>query len=307
MVVTKVGLDSSPTLRFGRAGIPVVALAFVAAAVAAPAWLPADVVLAQGGGTATYNWSVDAVLCPTGYDNQQPDDVCFALEGDIPGPTILVEQGTGVAVNVLNNLPATLSTLPIDPGVRADLEQAWVSVHTNGVTASHAKDGIDAVPGTLFVDSSIAPATTFEYEYTANAEGAFQYHDMVATGKGREATERGLYGTVLVSPTEEDPNSWFGTPLDLHLLDKGPNGGLGLDATVSAGQTFTLASTGLGNFVWTVTLIDPSETIVGTMEIAPEITDYIIVTNSDAGTYTWIAQSPNIPGPPFEGKVVVGA
>jgi FtsP/CotA-like multicopper oxidase with cupredoxin domain len=99
-----------------------------------------------------------------------------------PGPTIIVNQGDSVTINLTNNLPVPVSL--VIPGIN--------------VTAAAVAPGI-ALPGIL--TKEIPPdngATTVAYTFTASQPGTFVYHS--GTNPPLQV-EMGLLGAIIVRPT----------------------------------------------------------------------------------------------------------
>jgi len=249
--------------------------------------------------------NVTAIECPEDYDNQADDDVCLAYDGQIPGPTFVFAEGQRVQLEVRHNVSVT--ELGADPAVAEKLEQARYTLHRHGVSVAACEDGVARPRGTQVCDSTIQPGGTVTYNFTTRFPGFWHYHDHalgldVGTTHGEEAgamaEHRGLWGSFLVVPEDETA----GEVLDLHLLDTGPNGGLGLDANVTAGERFDLIAAGLGDAPWRVTLTAPDGTTVWREDLGPGVSRGHTVAEADPGTYTWRAASPLVGS--FEGEVV---
>ncbi len=104
----------------------------------------------------------------------------LAYNGSIPGPTLRVRQGSEILVNVTN---------------QTDTE---TTVHWHGLRLENQFDG---VPHNT--QAPIAPGDAYTHRLTFPDPGLYWYHPHV-----REyfAQEMGLYGNVLVEPT--DPSYW---------------------------------------------------------------------------------------------------
>ena len=246
-------------------------------------------------------WTVTAFPCPPGHDNgHEDDDLCLGYEGGLPGPTLVVEQGTTVELTVRNAIAASLDDLPPGTPIPDGLVQAAVSFHVHGMVLSVADDGLAPVPGTSIPDSSIAPGASRTYTFMATYPGVWHYHDHVMGPDGAHGQVRGLYGAIHVLDRGAAPEQ----VIDLHVLDTGAHGGLGVDATAAAGEPFTIAAIGLGNFWWTVTLTDPAGALVDTVALGPGVSLALRVPAAAPGTYTWEATSPLVRGA-ATGTVVV--
>jgi FtsP/CotA-like multicopper oxidase with cupredoxin domain len=103
----------------------------------------------------------------------------LAYNGLIPGPTLRVQQGSEVRVNVVNE---------------GDLE---ATVHWHGLRLDNRYDG------TLATQSPIPVGGRFEYRLTFPDPGIYWYHPHIREDYGQEM---GLYGNIVVTPSE--PAYW---------------------------------------------------------------------------------------------------
>jgi FtsP/CotA-like multicopper oxidase with cupredoxin domain len=259
--------------------------------------------------------AIEAIECPPGYDNQANDDVCLAYDGQIPGHTFVFDEGQRVELTLEHRVEETIANLDADPDLVEDLVSNRYSLHRHGVSVTACHDGVARPIGTQVCEStvgpqgSMAPDGSITYTFETAFPGVWHYHDHslglgVGTDHGNEAgpdaEHRGLWGAFRVVPDGETTNNVF----DLHLLDSGPNGGLGLDRTVETGERFELLATGLGDYPWTVQLENPNGVTIWTQEIGPGLTRGYTVDSATEGTYEWTAQSPRLPGEEFTGEVV---
>jgi FtsP/CotA-like multicopper oxidase with cupredoxin domain len=151
----------------GAAGAPVFNLD------AAPAYLT------QPDGQAVYSWGygcqtgsaptfLPAAIQPSGSNG------CSAMQ--VPGPTLIVNEGDTVTVNLTNNLPPSAgNTSILFPGFK--------------VTAT------SGVPGLLAQEA--APGATVTYTFTAVSPGTRAYYSGT---QGDLQVEMGLYGAIIVLP-----------------------------------------------------------------------------------------------------------
>ena len=102
----------------------------------------------------------------------------LAYNGSVPGPTLRVRQGSQLSVHVTND---------------TDLE---TTVHWHGLRLDNRYDG---VPDTT--QPPIPPGGDFTYLIPFPDAGLFWYHPHV---REDYTQEMGLYGTILVDPTEPD-------------------------------------------------------------------------------------------------------
>ncbi len=258
--------------------------------------------------------NLSAIPCPPGYDNEHDDDVCLGYADAVPGPTWIFHEGDEVEITLAHNVTSSIQETEAGDELAEELSQARYSHHRHGVATANCHDGIAQPEATLVCDSTVGPPGAdktpgeITYRFTTPFPGAWHYHDHalgVDAGVvhepviGEEGAHRGLFGAFLVLEQGETTDNVF----DLHMLDAGPNGGLGLDETVQAGDRFDVIVTGLGDWAWTVTLEDPSGTVVDTAEVGPGVSRGLTVHEAQAGSYVWTAQSPTQPGT-FEGEVV---
>jgi FtsP/CotA-like multicopper oxidase with cupredoxin domain len=100
----------------------------------------------------------------------------LAYNGSIPGPTLRVQQGSELVVNVTNG---------------GDLE---ATVHWHGLRLDNRYDG------TMSTQSPIPVGGTFTYRLTFPDPGVYWYHPHIREDYGQEM---GLYGTIVVVPADE--------------------------------------------------------------------------------------------------------
>src|SRR3954466_12864057 len=122
----------------------------------------------------------------------------LAYNGSVPGPTLKVPQGATIRVPVTN---------------RGDLE---ATVHWHGLRLENRYDG------THDTQAPIPVGETFTYEVTVPDAGAFWYHPHIREDYGQEL---GLYGNILVTPSEADywppANRELALTLDDILIEDG--------------------------------------------------------------------------------------
>jgi FtsP/CotA-like multicopper oxidase with cupredoxin domain len=103
----------------------------------------------------------------------------LAYNGSIPGPTLRVQQGSELAVNVVND---------------GDLE---ATVHWHGLRLDNRYDGTTATQPPIPLGSE------FTYRLTFPDPGVYWYHPHIREDYGQEL---GLYGNIVVVPA--DPDYW---------------------------------------------------------------------------------------------------
>ena len=102
--------------------------------------------------------------------------LAVAVNGQIPGPTLIVHEGQTVVIHVHNNL--TTEGISIH----------WHGMHQRGTPWM---DGVGQV-----TQCQIGPSSSFSYEYTARPSGTFWYH----SHSGAQRTD-GFYGALIVKET----------------------------------------------------------------------------------------------------------
>jgi FtsP/CotA-like multicopper oxidase with cupredoxin domain len=101
----------------------------------------------------------------------------LAYNGSIPGPTLRVQEGTEIVVNVRNE---------------GDLE---ATVHWHGLRLDNRYDGTHETQAPIPVGGS------FTYRVQFPDAGVYWYHPHIREDYGQEL---GLYGNIVVEPAEED-------------------------------------------------------------------------------------------------------
>jgi FtsP/CotA-like multicopper oxidase with cupredoxin domain len=101
----------------------------------------------------------------------------LAYNGSIPGPTLRVNEGSEIVVNVANE---------------ADLE---ATVHWHGLRLDNRYDG------THETQAPIPVGEAFTYRIEFPDPGVYWYHPHIREDYGQEM---GLYGNILVVPSEAD-------------------------------------------------------------------------------------------------------
>src|SRR3954466_1750326 len=111
----------------------------------------------------------------------------LAYDGSIPGPTLHVDQGSELTVQVKND---------------GDLE---TTVHWHGLRLENQYDGVP-----FETQSPIPIGGSYTQKITFPDAGFYWYHPHIREDYGLEL---GLYGTIIVEPA--DPSYW--PPADRHL------------------------------------------------------------------------------------------
>lgn len=208
----------------------------------------------------------------------EADGVCLGYNGLIPGPTLDVNLGDTLVITLVNHY-----TRPV----------SW---HVHGTVLAADMDGIAAHPGTGLVESVAQPGGSFTYTVRAGYAGAWHYHDHVLGHDGSEGARRGLYGGLIVRNGAEQRHE---AVYDVHLLDAGANGKHGLNVTTNA-TSFEVLVAGLGNFIRTVSLRDPTGATIDSARIGPGMSDRLQANATIPGVY-------KVTFPGFTGNVTVVA
>ena len=132
----------------------------------------------------------------------------LAYNGSVPGPTLKVSQGATITVPVTNH---------------GDIE---ATVHWHGLRLENRYDG------THDTQAPIPVAETFTYQVHVPDPGAYWYHPHIREDYGQEL---GLYGNILVTPSEGDywplANRELLVTLDDILIEEGRIAAFGAETT----------------------------------------------------------------------------
>jgi FtsP/CotA-like multicopper oxidase with cupredoxin domain len=139
--------------------------------------------LTQPDGQMVYSWgygcnSTSATWVPATI--AAPAAGCSSMQ--VPGPTLVVTEGTPVSVTLTNNLPASAgNTSILFPGFN--------------VTADCGGTGATSVQGLLTCEAP--PGASVTYTFTASSPGTRAYYSGT---QGDLQVEMGLYGAIIVLP-----------------------------------------------------------------------------------------------------------
>ena len=168
--------------------------------------------ISQPDGATIYSWGYGCNTAPSGF---LPATVtganCPTMQ--LPGPTLIVNQGDTVTVTLHNNLPAAAgSTSILFPGF--------------AVTTTAGDPG---VPGLLAQEAPVGGTVT--YTFTATTPGTHTYYSGT---QGDLQVEMGLYGALIVLPSSGNSvpagySTPAGQPVTCHAHSTGasatlPNG-----------------------------------------------------------------------------------
>jgi FtsP/CotA-like multicopper oxidase with cupredoxin domain len=146
--------------------------------------------LNQPDGQAIYSWGYGCSVAPAGFAPTLPNQTCPTMQ--VPGPTLIVTEGSTVTVNLTNNLPTPAgNTSILFPGFNV----------TTSCTATSAA----GVQGLLTCEAT--PGSQVTYTFTASAPGTHAYYSGT---QGDLQIEMGLYGAVVVLPSSVPANCTTG-------------------------------------------------------------------------------------------------
>lgn len=103
--------------------------------------------------------------------------IATTVNGQIPSPTLVWQEGDTVTLHVTNKLKKSSS------------------IHWHGIILPPAMDG---VPGISF--DGIPPGTTFTYKFKVQQHGTYWYHSHSGFQE-----QTGMYGTIVIKPKKREP------------------------------------------------------------------------------------------------------
>jgi Multicopper oxidase len=130
--------------------------------------------LNQPDGNSVYAWGYGCSAAPAGFAPAAIPGTCPLMQ--VPGPTLIVNEGDTVTVNLSNGLPSPAGNTSI-------LFPGFV------VKASGGVQGL--------LTQEAAPTTTVTYTFVANSPGTHSYYSGTQSDL---QVEMGLYGAVIVLP-----------------------------------------------------------------------------------------------------------
>jgi FtsP/CotA-like multicopper oxidase with cupredoxin domain len=120
----------------------------------------------------------------------------WTLNGTSPGPTLHVQQGDLVVVNVVNHL------------------SFGITIHWHGINSFNSSDGVAGL-----TQDAIKPGQTYTYRFFTNDPGTYWYHSHQLAN---DETAGGLFGMLIVDPTTQTIHADVDDAVALHEWD-GPN------------------------------------------------------------------------------------
>jgi len=144
--------------------------------------------LNQPDGAQVYSWGYGCSAAPAGFAPALPNANCPSMQ--VPGPTLIVNEGDTVTVNLTNNLPTPAgNTSILFPGFN--------------VTASCPTSATAGAPQQGLLTCEAVPNGSVTYSFTASAPGTHPYYSGT---QGDLQVEMGLYGAVIVLPSAVPAN-----------------------------------------------------------------------------------------------------
>lgn len=122
----------------------------------------------------------------------------WTYNGTSPGPTLRVNQGDLVEVQLTNTLPE------------------GVTIHWHGVAVPNIADGVAGV-----TQDAVKQGETYTYRFIANDPGTYWYH---SHQQGDEQVKRGLFGMFIVDPQQPSQHDDVDTNLIYHTWGNAGNG-----------------------------------------------------------------------------------
>jgi FtsP/CotA-like multicopper oxidase with cupredoxin domain len=156
-----------------------------------------DAYLNQPDGEAVYSWGYGCATAPSSANFLPTAKFAFAPACNtmqVPGPTMIVNEGATVTINLTNNLPtAAGNTSILFPGFQLTSTCPNSTTNPQGLLTCEA-----------------APGQTVQYTFTASAPGTHAYYSGT---QGDLQIEMGLYGAIIVLPGTTQANCANGTTL----------------------------------------------------------------------------------------------
>ena len=144
----------------------------------------------QPDGASVYSWGYGCASAPYGFAPAAMSDPTIANcpTMQIPGPTMIVNEGDVVTVTLTNNLPvAAGNTSIVFPGFNVSTTAGVAGVLTREAASPSC------------VPSLGAGCNTVTYTFTATKPGTYAYYSGT---QGDLQIEMGLYGAIVVLPTQ---------------------------------------------------------------------------------------------------------
>jgi FtsP/CotA-like multicopper oxidase with cupredoxin domain len=148
--------------------------------------------LNQPDGESVYSWGYGCNGAPAGFAPALTGQNCPSMQ--VPGPTLIVNEGATVTVTLTNSLPTPAgNTSILFPGF--------------SVTTSCPASTTALAPQQGLLTCEAVPGGTVSYTFTASAPGTHPYYSGT---QGDLQIEMGLYGAVIVLPATIPANCTSG-------------------------------------------------------------------------------------------------
>jgi FtsP/CotA-like multicopper oxidase with cupredoxin domain len=135
--------------------------------------------ISQPDGQAVYSWGYGCVTGSTpAFLPTTLSITPFCSQMQVPGPTLIVTEGTTVTVNLTNNLPTAAGN---------------TSIIFSGFTLTSVSGGVAGL-----ITQEAAPSGTVQYKFVASTPGTHAYYSGT---QGDLQVEMGLYGAIIVLPS----------------------------------------------------------------------------------------------------------
>ncbi len=146
----------------------------------------------QPDGASVYTWGYGCASAPGGYVPATiPNAKCPTSQMQLPGPTLVVNQGDTVTVSLQNNLPAAAgSTSILFPGFKV----CAATLNSDGTCTGT----VSGTPGVLAQEAAPGGGTV-TYTFKADTAGTHSYYSGT---QGDLQVEMGMYGALIVLPSQ---------------------------------------------------------------------------------------------------------
>jgi hypothetical protein len=117
----------------------------------------------------------------------------YAVNREVPGPTLRMTQGDRVRINVANRLPES------------------TTLHWHGLIVPNSMDGVAEI-----IQPPIEPGHTFVYEFTVGQSGTYFYHSHDHADRQQSL---GLYGALIVDRADGHPDATYDAEYTVQLQE----------------------------------------------------------------------------------------
>ncbi|MEJ2261421.1 MAG: copper oxidase, partial [Nitrosopumilaceae archaeon] len=135
-------------------------------------------------------------------NNPNPSDGIYTTKPSIPGPTLVFTEGDTVQLTLHNNACDDFVVDTLSPNYAGENENSLVGVHVHGV---HYDISDDATYGRVNMNGNSAAScnssVVYDWDVSKGTEGTWPYHDHTFKQNEVGAEDVGLFGTVIVNPS----------------------------------------------------------------------------------------------------------